>query len=92
MLKDLTQRYPDVFTDMPRETNVIQHKVKLTDDTPIRCKPYPLPYAMREELRKEVDSMLEMGVVRPSTSPYTSPSSWLRRKMVLTGCVLTLGS
>ena len=33
----------DVFTDMPGETDVIQHKVKLTDDTPIRCKPYPLP-------------------------------------------------
>ena len=28
-------RYLDVLTDMPRETDVIQHKVKLTDDTPI---------------------------------------------------------
>ena len=27
---------------------------------------------MREELRNEVDSMLEMGVVRPSASPYAS--------------------
>ena len=44
MLKDLTGRYPDVhvFTDMPRETNVIQHRVKLTDDTPVCCQPYPL--------------------------------------------------
>ena len=50
MLKDLTRRYPDVFTDMPGETDVIQHQVKLTDDTPICCKPYPLPYAMKEEL------------------------------------------
>ena len=66
VLKDLVRRYPDVFTDMPGETDVIQHQIKLTDDTPIRCKPYPLPYAMREEL----DTMLEMGVVRPSTSPY----------------------
>ena len=39
MLKDLTRRYPDVFTDMPGETDVIQHRVKLTDDTPIHCKP-----------------------------------------------------
>ena len=31
MLKDLTERYPDV----------IKHRVKLTDETPIRCKPYP---------------------------------------------------
>ena len=63
---------------MPGETDVIQHRVKLTDDTPICCKPYPLLYAMREELQNEVDSMLEMGVGRP--------------KLVLTVCVLTLES
>ena len=80
MLKDLTRRYPDVFTDMPGETNVIQHRVKLTDDTPIRCKTYPLLYAMREELRNEVDSMLEMGVVRPLTSPYTSLIVMVKKK------------
>ena len=72
VLKDLVRRYPDVFTDMPGETDVIQHQIRLTDDT-IRCKPNPLPYAMREELRNEVDTMLEMGVVRPSTSLYESP-------------------
>ena len=73
MLKDLVRRYPDVFTDMPGETYVIQHQIKLADDTPIRCKPYPLLYAMREELRNEVDTMLEMGVVRPATSLYITP-------------------
>ena len=91
MLKDLTRRYPDVFTDMLGETNVIQHRVKLTDDTPIRCKPYPLLYAMKEELRNEVDSMLDsMGVVRPSTSPYASLIIMVKKKVVLAGCVLTL--
>ena len=68
VLKDLVRRYPDVFTDMPGETDVIQHQIRLTDDTPIRCKPYPLPYAMREELRNEVDTMLESqqnGISRP---------------------------
>ena len=57
MLKDLTRRYPDVFTDMPRETDV-----KLTNDKPIRCKPYPFLRGMREELQNEVYSTLEMGV------------------------------
>ena len=80
MLKDLTRRYPDVFTDMPGQTNMIQHRVKLTHDTPISCKPYPLLYAMREELRNEVDSMLEMGVVRPSTSPYASAIVTVKKK------------
>ena len=80
VLKDLVRRYPDVFTDMPGETDVIQHQIRLSDDTPIRCKPYPLPYAMREVLRNEVDTMLEMGVVRPSTSPYASPIVMVKKK------------
>ena len=41
MLKDLTRRYPDVFTDVPGDTNVIQHKVKMTDDTPIHVSLIP---------------------------------------------------
>ena len=80
VLKDLVRRYPDVFTDMPGETDVIQHQIRLTDDTPIRCKPYPLPYAIRVELRNEVDTMLEMGVVRPPTSPYASPIVMMKKK------------
>ena len=35
-----------MFTDMPGETDMIQHQIRLTDDVPIRCKPYPLLYAM----------------------------------------------
>ena len=65
---------------MPGETDVIQHQIKLTDNTPISCKPYPLPYTMREELRNEVDTMLEMGVVRLSTSPYASPIVMVKKK------------
>ena len=73
MLKDLTRNYSDVFTDMPGETDVIQHRVKLTDDTPIHCKPYPLLYTMREDLRNELDSMLE-------TSPYASPIVMVKKE------------
>ena len=41
---------------------------------------YPLLYTMREELWYEVDSMLEMLVVRPSTSPYVSPIIIVKKK------------
>ena len=37
ILKHLIWRHPDVFTDMPGETDVIQHRVKLKDNTPISC-------------------------------------------------------
>ena len=35
---------------------------------------------MREELRNEEDTMLEMGVVRPLTSPYASPIVMVKKK------------
>ena len=35
---------------------------------------------MREELWNEVDNMLEIGVVRPSTSPYASPIVMVKKK------------
>ena len=76
MLKELIQRHPDVFIDRPREANEIKHRVKLTDDTPH----HSWPYAMREELRNEVDSMQEIGVMRPSTSPYASPTIFVKKK------------
>ena len=67
---------------MPGETHVIPHRVKLADETPIRSKPYPLPYAMREDLWNEVDSMLEMRVVRKLRSFYTSPIIMVKKKDV----------
>ena len=80
VLKDLVWRYPNVFTDVPGETAMIQHLIKLTDDMPIRCKPYPLLYAMREELWNKEDCMLEMGSVRASPSPYASPIVIVKKK------------
>ena len=78
MLKDLILRHPYVFTDIPGETDVIQHS-EADNDTPIRYYPYKR-YAMSEELQNEVNSMLEIGVVRPSTSPYTSPIVMFKKK------------
>ena len=79
-LQSLIQDYPEVFTDVPGKTDLIQHKIKLTSNTPVRCKPYPLPYAAREELKNEVESMLKMGVIRPSDSPYASPIVMVKKK------------
>ena len=78
--QDLVWRCPHVFTDMPGETELIHHKIKLTDDTPIRCKPYPFLHAMREELRNKVDSMQDTGVMRTSTSQYASPIIMVKKK------------
>ena len=43
---------PDLKVKLGDDLFENQHTVKLKDNTPIRCKPYPLPYAKTEELMK----------------------------------------
>ena len=65
--------YDSVFTDVLGKSNVIQHQITLTDSTPIRSKPYHFPYAIRENLKTEIQQMLDLGIIRTSASPYASP-------------------
>ena len=48
---EVLKRYEEIFAEIPGKASVIKHKIDLTDDRPIRCKPYPLPYAKRGEIR-----------------------------------------
>lgn len=72
-VKRMLGNFRDVLTDIPGKTTLGEHAIRLTDTEPVRCKPYPTPHALRAEVQKEVDAMLEMGIVTKSTSPYASP-------------------
>ena len=68
---EVLRRYEEIFTEIPGKASVIELKIDLTDDRPIRCKPYP--YAKRGEIREEIKNMMDTGIVRESSSPYASP-------------------
>lgn len=70
---ELLRQFERTLTDVPGCTTVEKHEIKLTTDIPIRVKPYPIPFAMREVVQKEVEAMQDMGIVRKSKSPYSSP-------------------
>ena len=72
--------YDSVFTNRPGKSNVIQHQITSTDSTPIRSKPYPLPYAIRKNLKTEIQEMLDLGIIRASASPYASPIVIVKKK------------
>ena len=73
-LQALLKDYANVFSDVPERTSKIKHRISLVDEDPVRLKPYPLPYALRQELKNEIKEMLDMGVIRKSSSPYASPA------------------
>ena len=72
-MNDLLKEFEDIFTDVPKVTKLGEHKIELTSLAPIRSKAYPLPYALREAVDKELDSMLASGIIQPSTAPHSSP-------------------
>jgi hypothetical protein len=72
-LEKLVEEYSDVFTDVPGSTNLIEHDIKLTSTTPVRSRPYPLPHAMRESFKSEIEEMHRLGIIEPTESPYASP-------------------
>ena len=77
---EVLRRYENIFTEIPEKAYVIEHKIDLTDEGPIRCKPYPLPYAKRGEIREEIKNMMDTGIVKESSSPYASPLVVVKKK------------
>jgi len=71
--EQIVEKFKDIFSDVPRMTHIVEHKVKLTHDEPIKFKPYPVPYKMQEVVDKEIADMLAMGIIEPSDAPYASP-------------------
>ena len=71
--ENLIKEFKDVFSDVPRVTDLGEHCIQLTSVIPVRSKAYPVPYAMKEALDKEIDLMLSLGVIEHSTAAYASP-------------------
>jgi hypothetical protein len=72
-LKNLVCEYKDIFSDVPTITNLDEHKIDLTDEHPVRCKPYPVPLHLENALNREIDDMLKAGLIEPSEAYYASP-------------------
>ena len=72
-VRELLAKYPDVLTSIPGRTELLEHDIKLSPAEPVRSKGYPIPYKTREIMESEIDKMIELGVIEPSISPYSSP-------------------
>ena len=72
-LQALILEFSDIFTSKPGVTNLVKHKIELTETEPVREKQYPLPFSTKEVIEKEVESMLKEGIIERSNSSYCAP-------------------
>jgi hypothetical protein len=77
VMKPVLIKYADIFHDDEendfRSTDIVVYKIETGEAAPIRKPPYKTPYALRQEMEKQVQKMLDKGVIRPSHSPWASP-------------------
>jgi len=45
----------------------------ILESQPPNLRPYCHPFAQKDEIEKTIHELLEVGVIHPSTSPYSSP-------------------
>lgn len=49
-------------------------------ETPICVRPYRYPHAQKAEIKRQIHELLKLGMIRPSTSSFSSPVILVRKK------------
>ncbi|KAL5516790.1 hypothetical protein EMCRGX_G002203 [Ephydatia muelleri] len=79
-LEELLTEFGDVISNNPGRTAVVEHQVTTTGTRPVRLSPYRLPHAYRDLVHKEVQEMLDAGIIEPSSSEWASPIVLVNKK------------
>ena len=82
-LNDLLVEYADVFALDSSElgmTDLVTHAIDTGDSVPIKQAARRIPFALRKTVDDMVQNMLEQGVIKPSSSPWSSPVVLVEKK------------
>jgi len=59
------------------KTQLIEHKIEVTEDKPVKCRPCGVSQTEREIIDTQIQEMLECGVIRPcAIRPGQAQLSW----------------
>ena len=69
------QEYPAAFASKKKPLGRVKTQciIDTGDHAPVRMRAYRAPLAKRQQIEKEIEDMLQDGVIEPSKSPWASP-------------------
>lgn len=84
----LLRKYDDIFYnegDQLTFTNQIKHHIRTRHEDPIYSKNYRYPIKYKEEVDEQIKDLLNQGIIRHSTSPYSAPIWIVPKKLDASG-------
>jgi hypothetical protein len=72
-ISQLLEDFSQVFTSKLGLTSRLEYDTQLTDTLLVRSSPYRLSPPKMNFLHREIQNMLDKGIIRHSVSPYSSP-------------------
>jgi len=80
VVKEFRDVFPDDLPGIPPERDV-EFPIDLLPGTgPISKAPYRMAPAELQELKKQLEEMIEKGFIRPSASPWGAPVLFVKKK------------
>ncbi|GFV36264.1 retrovirus-related Pol polyprotein from transposon gypsy [Trichonephila clavipes] len=82
MLSDVLQEYSEAFKESKNGTPKITaiHFINTCDNLPVKQRAYRTSPEERRIIHDDVENMLDMGIIQPSESPWSSPVILVRKK------------
>lgn len=72
-LQAVINLFPNFETQGLGRTRLIRHSIDVGDASPVKQRYYPVSPAVERLMFGEIDRMLSLGVIEPSTSAWSSP-------------------
>lgn len=88
-IENLCAKYSDIFYlpgDRLTTTDIYKHSITLKSNvTPIFSKPYRLPHTQKKEIDRQIEKMLQEGIIEECRSEWSSPVLLVPKKMDSSG-------
>lgn len=87
-LDKIISKYSDIFYvegDPLTFSSHAKHTIPTTSDIPINTKTYRIPQVHQQEVKMQMDKMLQQNIIRSSMSPWSSPIWVVPKKLDSSG-------
>jgi hypothetical protein len=80
VLLDILLKYQESFSDRPGKCNVFEYEFRMEGDLPTSSHARPIPFALRPEVRKQIEEMINDDILEISYSHYVNPLTIIQRE------------